>query len=90
MPHELPEDDPIVLAIVEDALDAYAGELSPEGLADARELVTLYVTTHPEMVALVDSLRPRPAMASSGDVDGARKGAVELVRSLGLRSGGSR
>ncbi len=87
---ELPEDDPIVQAIVDDALAAQRDRLSPEALADARELVLLYVTTHPEMVALVDSLRPRPVVASSSDVERLDPGALDTTPARGLRSGGSR
>jgi hypothetical protein len=87
---ELPEDDPMVVAIVEDALAPHRERLTPEALADARELVLLYVTTHPEMVAMIDSLRPRTAVAASGDVERLDPGELDTVSRPGLRSGGSR
>ena len=88
MIQELPEDDPLVLALVEDALAHHAAQLSPEAREDAREMLLLYITTHPEMVALVDGLRDRPHVDTSGEVD--RTGLGEVVPFPARASGGSR
>lgn len=65
---EIPDDDPMVQQIIEASIAPYRHRVSPEMLADMREVLVLFLTTHPEAARAVDSLRPRAGRVSSGQV----------------------
>lgn len=62
------EDDPIIAQIIEESIRPSIGRVSDEVLEDMRLVLLLFLTTHPEAVAAVDSLRPRLAVSASGDM----------------------
>lgn len=66
---EIPDDDPIVEHILEASLAPYRDRVSPELLDDMREVLVLFLTSHPEASRAVDGLRPRAVRASSGEVE---------------------
>lgn len=61
-------DDPVIAQIIEASVRPSIGRVSPEVLEDMRFVLLLFLTTHPEAVAAVDSLRPRPVVSASGDM----------------------
>lgn len=65
---DIPDDDPIVLQIIEASLAPFRHRLSPEQLEDRRLLLLLFLTSHPEASRVVDSLRPRATHVASGEV----------------------
>ena len=65
---DIPDDDPIVLQIIEKSLAPFRDRLTPEQLEDRRLVLALFLTSHPEASRVVDSLRPRAAHVSSGEV----------------------
>lgn len=65
---EIPDDDPIVQQIIEASIAPYRHRVSPEILADMLDVLLLFLTTHPEAVRAVDSLRPRAVRIESGQV----------------------
>jgi hypothetical protein len=67
-PVEIPDDDPIVQQIIEASIAPYRDRVSPEILEDMEEVLLLFLTTHPEAVRAVDSLRPRAVRIESGQV----------------------
>lgn len=68
MAHTEQKDDPIIAEIIEASIRPSIGRVSPEVLEDMRLVLLLFLSTHPEAVAAVDSLRPRPVVSSSGDM----------------------
>jgi hypothetical protein len=60
---ELPEtvsfDDPLVLDVVDRALDRRSEHFSEEGLAVARRALYVMLTTHPDAMELLEALRKR-------------------------------
>lgn len=62
------DDDPLVAELIEASLRPSLGRVAPEVLEDMRLVLRLFLTTHPEAAAVVDSLRARPAVSRSGDV----------------------
>lgn len=62
------DDDPLVTQIIEESVRPFIGRVSPELLDDMRLVLGLFLTTHPEASAVVDSLRERRALSSSGDL----------------------
>ena len=62
------EEDPIVAELIEVSIRPSIGRVSPEVLEDMRLVLHLFLTTHPEASTVIDSLRSRPSMSSSGDV----------------------
>jgi hypothetical protein len=70
------EVDPILEARLEHGLAPYRDLLPPEDLEVFREMLTLFLTTHPVAVRLLNRLRARPAPASSGEVLGRDPGAL--------------
>src|SRR5689334_22939679 len=69
------EEDPIVEECVRDALTPYVRILSPEGLAEHRSFLIVFIMTHPATAPLHERLRKRPAvLAESGEV--AREGTI--------------
>jgi hypothetical protein len=73
------EPNPFVTECIEEALAPLRGlppgVLPPEVLADMEDSLETLLTTHPEVVAALDELRPRIAEASTGPR--AQGGAVE-------------
>jgi hypothetical protein len=65
---EIPDDDPIVEQIIEASIAPIRHRVTPELLADMREVLVLFLTSHPEASRVVDRLRPRAARVSSGQV----------------------
>lgn len=59
-------EDPVLEARIQHALKPYAHMLTPEALAEARQAVTLVLTTHPVAVRLMNRLRERSVPGSSG------------------------
>jgi hypothetical protein len=62
------EEEPIVAELIEASIRPSIGRVSPEVLEDMRLVLHLFLTTHPEASAVIDSLRSRPSTSSSGDV----------------------
>ena len=67
-PLEIPDDDPIVEQIIEASIAPIRHRVTPELLADMREVLVLFLTSHPEAARVVDRLRPRAVRISSGQV----------------------
>lgn len=67
-PLDISDDDPIVQQIIEASLEPYRDRVSPEMLDDMREVLVLFLTSHPEASRAVDGLRPRATHVSSGQV----------------------
>jgi hypothetical protein len=65
---EIPDDDPIVEQIIEASIAPFRHRVTPELLADMREVLVLFLTSHPEASRAVDGLRPRAGRVSSGQV----------------------
>jgi hypothetical protein len=62
-------DDPFIEECLQDALGPYMGVLSPEQVADYRDFLTIFLTTHPAAAPIYQSLRARRvANAASGKV----------------------
>jgi hypothetical protein len=59
-------EDPVLEARLQHALKRYRKRLTPEGLAEARRMLTLVLTTHPVAAPLLDKLRTRTAPDTSG------------------------
>jgi hypothetical protein len=89
-----PAPDPLVNECIEDALGPYRSLLPPEILGDFREVLELLLTGHPVLAPMVDGLRARPVVASSGEVDRSEQGGPlasgSLSPSSGRATGGSR
>ena len=66
---EIPDDDPIVQQIIEASIAPYRHRVSPELVEDMREVLVLFLTSHPEASRAVDGLRPRAARVASGQVE---------------------
>lgn len=58
-------EDPVLEARVERALAPYKDVLTPEALAEARLLLSVTLTTHPDIAPLMDRLRQ--GLAKKGD-----------------------
>jgi hypothetical protein len=86
---EIPDDDPIVQQIIEASIALYRHRVSPELLEDMREVLVLFLTSHPEASRAVDSLRPRAGRASSGQVERETSASTEAARK-DRASGGER
>jgi hypothetical protein len=67
MVHTDQNEDPVIAEIIEASIRPSIGRVSPELLEDMRLVLTVFLTTHPEAVRAVDSLRPRAALSNSGD-----------------------
>lgn len=67
-PLEIPDDDPIVAQIIEASIAPIRHRVTPEQLEDMREVLVLFLTSHPEAARVVDGLRPRAGRVSSGQV----------------------
>lgn len=65
---DIPDDDPIVQQIIEASIAPYRDLVSPDVLEDMVEVLLLFLTTHPEAVRAVDTLRPRTVRIESGQV----------------------
>jgi hypothetical protein len=52
-------EDPVLEARIQHALKPHAHRLTPKGLAEARRLLTLVLTTHPVAAPLMNRLRER-------------------------------
>ena len=65
---EIPDEDSIVQQIIEASIATYRHRVTPEMLADMREVLVLFLTSHPVAARVVDSLRPRAGRVSSGQV----------------------
>lgn len=61
-------EDPEVQARVERAVAPYKDLLPPEDLALMREMVALYLNTHPDVAPLMDRLRARSPVDASAQV----------------------
>ncbi len=86
---EIPDDDPIVQQILEASIAPYRDRVSPELLEDMREVLVLFLTSHPEASRAVDGLRPRAAHVSSGQVERETSAGAEPANK-GRASGGER
>ena len=86
---EIPDDDPIVQQVLEASLAPYRDRVSPELLEDMREVLILFLTTHPEASRAVDGLRPRAARVASGQVERETSPGAESANK-GRASGGER
>jgi hypothetical protein len=94
MENDPAHEDPLVEGCIEDALAPYQSLLPPGVLGDFREVLGLLLTGHPVLAPMVDSLRARPIVASSGEMDRAEHGsavpAVSTPPSSRRASGGTR
>jgi hypothetical protein len=89
MTRRLPEEDPILVEIVEAELEPYRTLLSPELFAFFRREGLLLLAMHPTMTSLLEQLREPPAVGKSGvlGVDG-EEDDTEPRASGGGRGGG--
>jgi len=85
---DIPDDDPIVQQVIEASIAPYRDRVSPELLEDMRLVLVLFLTSHPEASRVVDSLRPRAAKVSSGEV--VREGAAAESMKKDRAAGGDR
>jgi len=60
--------DPLLEAKLDRALLPYVGLLPPEILAEFRDHLADFMTTHPAMERMLARLRPPPVVAESGEV----------------------
>lgn len=60
--------DPLLEEKLDRALAPYVDLLPPEVLAQLREDLGDFATTHPEMARMLARLRPPPVVAESGEV----------------------
>jgi hypothetical protein len=60
--------DPLVEACVADALAPFRDLLPAGAAAEMREALALLLEAHPVLAPMLDGLRPRAVVASSGDV----------------------
>jgi hypothetical protein len=60
-----PAADPLIEAKLDRALAPCADLFPPEVLAEFRETLTDFMTTHPAMTRMLSRLRPRPAVQVS-------------------------
>jgi len=74
---------------VERALAPWADLLPPEALAEFREQLEDFLTTHPAMERMLAEIAPAPAVAVSGEVDAAGN-PVSATPSKGTGTGGSK
>lgn len=65
---EIPDDDPIVEQIIEASIAPFRHRVTPERLDDMRDVLALFLTSHPEASRVVDGLRPRAGRVASGQV----------------------
>jgi hypothetical protein len=65
---EIADNDPIVEQIIEATIAPFRHRVTPEMLEDMREVLVLFLTSHPEASRAVDGLRPRAGRVSSGQV----------------------
>ena len=69
---------PLVDTLIEDALAPYrsllGNVLPPEVIAGFAATLDLFLTTHPDAVATLEQLHPRPEVAASVEID--RSGAA--------------
>lgn len=68
------KEDPVVEECIRDALQPYLGVLSPEELADHRQFLIAFITTHPVASPLYERLRQRRDPRDHSD-DVVREGA---------------
>jgi hypothetical protein len=81
-------DDPFIEAEIERAIAPYRALLAPDALDEFRDALRDALTAHPVAVDLVGRLRPRAAVAESGDVvAGGSTSAASSARPA--KSGGS-
>src|ERR1700738_1848065 len=83
---------PLVDKLVEDALAPYrnllGSVLPPEVIAGFADTIDLFLTTHPDAVAPLEQLQPRPEGAASVEID--RSGAApedDVQRPSGTEGG---
>lgn len=86
---EIQDDDPIVEQIIEESIAPFRDRLSPELLEDMREVLVLFLTSHPEASRAVDGLRPRVGRVSSGQVVRETSAGAETAKK-GRAAGGDR
>lgn len=55
-------EDPVLVKLVRKTLAPYLGRVSSERLAHYRNLVILFITTHPAMAARYERVRTRPVV----------------------------
>lgn len=61
-------EDPVLVKIVRKTLAPYAGRVSPDRLAEYRNLLILFLTTHPAMAKRYDQLRQYPSTVAATTV----------------------
>lgn len=73
--------DPILEECLNDALGPFVDSLSPDELADHRQLLTMFIKTHPAASARYDRLRAGSlVVVASGDPADSAADAVETPR----------
>jgi hypothetical protein len=87
---EIPDDDPIVQQIIEASIAPFRHRVTPELLADMRDVLVLFLTSHPEASRTVDGLRPRAGRVISGQVVRETSAAEAEPTKKGRASGGER
>ena len=72
-------EDPVLVKIVRKTLAPYAGRVSLERLAEYRNLLILFLTTHPAMAKRYDQIRQYPTTVAATTVVplGGMAGAAE-------------
>jgi len=85
-----PDDDPIVEAQIQRALAPFDDLLPPEDLAVYREMLSLYLNTHPDVAPLVDQLRRAPGQKSGTVEQESAQIERSIARRAPQRSGGQR
>jgi hypothetical protein len=91
-PAEGADPTPLVNTLIEDALAPYrnllGSVLPPEVIAGFADTIDLFLTTHPDAVATLEQLQPRPEVAASVEID--RSGAApedDVQRPSGTEGG---
>jgi hypothetical protein len=76
----------ILEARIQHALAPYVGRLTPDALAEARQLLTVTLSTHPVLAPLVEQLQGSAAPGASGVVakdDDLAPGELPAVKGRG-------